>query len=139
MATTADLEDFVRRWFHEVWNEKRADTIDEMVASDCRIHGLAPGGVVLIGPQGYKESYHVFSQAFPDVQIAVDGVLVTGDMIAARFTCRGTHRGDQLGMPATGRTVEFTGMTMARIRDGRYVEAWNVVDFQEMGRQLTVA
>jgi len=130
------VEGVVRQWFEEVWNKKRVEAIDELLAPDCKAHGLIPGGGVLIGPDGFKESHRVFANAFPDLQITLDEVLISGDLAATRFTVTGTHLGDTLGVAPTSRPVEFMGMTMARIRDGKIVEGWNVVDFLEMQRQI---
>jgi predicted ester cyclase len=62
--------------------------------------------------------------------------MVEGDKIAARCTVRGTHAGDGLGLAATNMPVEFTGICIVRVRDGKIIEAWNNFDFMSMFQQV---
>jgi steroid delta-isomerase-like uncharacterized protein len=127
---------FVRLWFEEVWNKGRADAIDELAAVNTVVHGL---GDVMRGPEGFKPFHSAFRDAFPDIQVTVDDVICEGDMVAARWTAKGTHRGAGLGFGATGRTMQVTGMTFARIdADGRLCEGWNSFDRLGMLQQLGV-
>jgi steroid delta-isomerase-like uncharacterized protein len=127
----------IRRWFEEVWNKGRAEAIEEMFAPDGVAHGLADeSGQELRGPTGFKPFFHRFRDAFPDVEVVVEQTVSEGDLVAARCTVRGRHHGDTLGFAATERPVEFTGMTIGRIRDGKIVEAWNNFDFMTMFQQL---
>src|ERR1700674_3544519 len=113
----------VRRWFEEVWNKGRSDAIDEMFAADGIAHGLADDeGNSLRGPGGFKPFHEVFRGAFPDIEVVVEEVLAEGDLVAARCSVRGKHTGDHLGIAASNAPVEFTGMTIARIKDGKIVE-----------------
>ena len=67
----------VQRWFSEVWNEGRADAIDEMLADDAVIHGL---GANLQGPAEFKRFHSAYRNAYPDVTIDVDDLVAEGDM-----------------------------------------------------------
>jgi steroid delta-isomerase-like uncharacterized protein len=125
----------VHRWMEEVWNKGRVDAIDEMLAGDVVIHGLGGGDVH--GPEGYRPFFERMRSAFSDVRVVVDDAVAQGDTVAARCTVSGTHTGDGLGVPATGRPVEFTGMTMVRVKDGKIVEGWNNFDFAGMLQQIT--
>lgn len=133
---SVENEALVRRWFDEVWNQKRADVIDVLFAPDGVAHGLADGGTDLHGPEGFKAAHTVFCQAFPDLHITVDHTVSNGDEVATRFTCRGTHGGDLFGIPATNRPVIFTGITITRFRKGQIVEGWNKIDFLSMLQQV---
>ncbi|HYN84473.1 MAG TPA: ester cyclase [Pyrinomonadaceae bacterium] len=127
----------MRRWFEEVWNKGRAEAIDEMFAEEGTAHGLADEtGAPLRGPANFKVFHGRFREAFPDVEVTVDDIISEGDKLAARCSVRATHRSDTLGFAATGRPVEFTGMTFARVADGQIVEAWNNFDFMAMYAQL---
>ena len=127
----------LRRWFEEVWNKGRAEAIDEMFAEDGVAYGLADAsGAELRGPANFRVFHRKFREAFPDVVVSVDDTVSEGDKVAARCTVRGRHEGDTLGFAATSRPVEFTGMTFARVRDGKIVEAWNNFDFMSMFQQL---
>lgn len=127
-----------RRWFEEVWNQGRQDTIDELCAPDAVIHGLGEGGKTLVGPQHFRRFYHQFKAGLPDIRITVDDVLAVGDQTAARLTCRATHGGPGPGVEATGRPAVCTGIVWIRWRDGRVAEAWNVFDTAGLMAQPTL-
>jgi steroid delta-isomerase-like uncharacterized protein len=118
-----------------VWNEGRADAIDEMLADDAVIHGL---GANLQGPAEFKRFHSAYRNAYPDVTIDVDDLVAEGDMVAVRWSAIGTHRGDGLGFPATGRRAQFTGMVFVRIKEGKLVEGWNNFDQLGMLQQLGI-
>ena len=124
----------VSRWFQEVWNQGRAATIDELLTPDAVVHGLGPAD--LHGPAGFKTFYSAYRNAFPDVALHVDDLIAEDDRVVARWSGTATHQGDGLGMPATGRGVQFRGITILRVRDGRLVEGWNVFDQLGMLQQL---
>jgi steroid delta-isomerase-like uncharacterized protein len=128
-----------RRWFEEVWNQGRAEAIDELFAADGVAHGLAgAGGEEMRGPAGFREFHRSFREAFPDIRITVEDILAEGDKVAVRCAVRATHRTDSLGFAATDRPVDFEGMCIVRVRDGQIVEAWNSFDFMSMYQQLGV-
>jgi len=128
---------FIRRWFEEVWNKGREEAIDEMFAEEGIANGLEDeSGRPLRGATGFKPFFRKFREAFPEIEVVVEDVIAEGDKVAARCTVRGRHRGDTLGFAATEKPVEFTGMTIVRIRDGKIVEAWNNFDFMTMFQQL---
>ena len=102
--------------------------IDELRASNALVHGLGEPGKPISGPEGFKPFFRKFQAAFTDIQITVDQTITEGEWVASRWTARMTHRGDQLGVPATGERVEMTGMSMGRFQAGRMVEAWNSWD-----------
>lgn len=127
----------VRRWFDEVWNKGRADAIDEMFASDGVANGLSDDPEhPITGPSGFKPFHQTFRGAFPDIEVVVEDMIAEGDKVAARCSVRGKHAGDHLGIAASNAPVEFTGMTIVRIRDGQIVEAWNNFDFMRMNKQI---
>ena len=125
----------VRRWFEEVWNKGRVAAIDEMLAADAPIHGL---GVDFYGPAGFKPFHAAYRNAFPDVTIQVDDIVAEGSIVAARWSGTGTHHGEGLGFAATGRQVQFSGMSFIRVENGTLVEAWNNFDQLGMRQQLGV-
>jgi steroid delta-isomerase-like uncharacterized protein len=125
---------FIRRWFEEVWNKGREEAIDEMFAADGVAHGL--GDAPLRGATGFKPFFHTFREAFPDVQVTVEDAITEGDKVVARCRVRASHQGDTLGYAATQLPTEFEGITIARVRDGQIVEAWNHFDFMAMHQQL---
>jgi steroid delta-isomerase-like uncharacterized protein len=133
----ADNKALTRRWFEEVWTKGRDATIDELFRPDGIAHGLAESGEDLPGPDEFRRFYRQFRSGFPDVRVTVDQVIAEGDMTAVRFTAYGTHKGDGLGIKATGRPIRITGMCMIRWKDGKIAEGWNEFDAAGLMRQIT--
>ncbi len=133
----SDNVSVIRRWFEEVWNRGREEAIDELFDDEGLAHGLADeSGAALRGPTGFKPFFRRFREAFPEIEVFVEDTVSEGDKVAARCTVRGRHRGDTLGFKATDSPVEFDGICIVRIRNGKIVEAWNNFDFMSMFQQL---
>jgi steroid delta-isomerase-like uncharacterized protein len=108
-----------------------------MFAADGVAHGLGDDPKISIkGPADFKPFHTIFCGAFPDIQVVVEDMIAEGDKVAARCSVRGNHRGDHLGVPASEATVDFTGMVIARVKDGKFIEAWNNFDFLRMNQQI---
>jgi steroid delta-isomerase-like uncharacterized protein len=133
MDDTPDV--LVRRWFEELWNQGREDTIDRMMAPGAQIFGLG-GAKPIFGPEGFKPFFRQFRGAFPDIRITVQRTITQGEFVAAYCNVKGTHLGDSLGTPATKRVVTFSGVTIAHVVGGRLVEGWNVFDFLTCYQQI---
>lgn len=133
----SDLRELMRRWFEEVWNQGRAETIDELMAPDAVASGLAQDGQATTGPEGFRRFHQMFRSAFPDMRITIDDTIVEGDKACVRLTFTGTHLGDGIGLAPTGRRFRSTALVLARWRGGRMVEAWNEFDADGLMRQLT--
>jgi predicted ester cyclase len=132
---SAENKALVRRWFDEVWNKRRTDAIAEMMAPDAVVHGLGPE---LRGPSGFKPFHASFCDAFPTLRVELDDLIAEGDRVACRFTASVVHGGNGLGFAATNLPARFSGMTIARVKDGKIVEGWNVLDQVGMLTQLGV-
>ncbi len=130
---SAENKAIVRRWFDEVWNQGRAETIDELFAADGVAHGLGPD---LHGPSEFKPFQASFRQGFPNLRIEIEDMVAEGDKVAYSWTATATHDGHLMGMAPTGKNSRFTGMGIVRVKDGRIVEGWNVFDQLTMFQQL---
>ncbi len=127
----------LRRWFDEVWNKGNAEAIDEMFAADGVVHGLSEDpSNPMKGPSDFKPFHQTFRGAFPGIGVVVEDLIAEGDLVAARCSVRGNHAGDHLGIKASNAPVEFSGMCIVRVKDGKIVEAWNNFDFLKMNRQI---
>jgi steroid delta-isomerase-like uncharacterized protein len=135
MEASSDLKHLTRRWFEEVWNEKRTDTIYELFSPEGKGYGLGPSGYIE-GPKMFEQFHQRFLSAFSDINIDIGDVIAEGDKTAVRFTCSATHDGPGLDMPASGNQVSFSGMTWVTWRDGKIVEGWNNYDQFEIMRQI---
>jgi predicted ester cyclase len=100
-------------------------------------HGLADDPSQPIkGPQEFKPFHTMFREAFPNMIIVVEDMVAEGDKVATRCSVRGKHEGELMGRAATQAPVEFTGITIVRIDNGKIVEAWNNFDFMRMYKQV---
>jgi len=77
-----------------------------------------------------------FRAAFSQPHTTIDDAIVEGDKVAWRWTFRGTHTGPLMGIPATGKAIAFTGITIDRVAGGKIVERWNQADFMGLMQQL---
>jgi steroid delta-isomerase-like uncharacterized protein len=117
-----------------VWNEGREDVIDRYLAPDALVHGL--GSEVMIGPEQFRPYFRTMRGAMPDIEVTVVRTVSEGETVVAHCHVTGRHTGSSLGGPPTGRTVDFWGMTMARVVEGHIIEAWNCFDFLTMFQQV---
>ena len=136
-STPEENKAMMRRWFEEVWDQGREDAVDEMFASDGIAYGLAGGGgEPVYGPAGFKAHYRSVRAAFPDITITVEDTVADNDKIAARCLVRGTHTGEGLGIAATHKPVEITGLLISRIKGGKTVECWNNFNLLSLYQQI---
>lgn len=129
----------LHRWMEEVWNKKRDSAIDEMFAENGVAHGL-PGadGEPLRGPDGFRVLHRSFITAFPDLRTEIENSTIRDDHIWARIRVTATHTGEGFG-EITNQPVEFTGMVIVRLEDGKIAEAWNEIDFASLNAQIEAA
>ena len=128
----------LRRWFDEVWNRGQVATIHELMAADAVGVGQNGGQGVLRGPQEFQAFVEKLRGAFPDIHVTIEDAFEAGDKVAARWSATMTHRGDQLGMPATGKPVRITGISLAQIADGKIIAGWDNWDEMTMLRAIGV-
>jgi steroid delta-isomerase-like uncharacterized protein len=116
------------RWFEEVWNQRRAEVMDELYTPDTITHGIAPDGTPVRGTAALKAFHQAFCQAFPDLHVDVVDVIQDGTRMAIHFVASGTHTAPGLPSPPSGQRITVRGMVFARHQNGRFVEAWNLYD-----------
>jgi predicted ester cyclase len=112
----------VRRWFEEVWNQRRAEAIDELLLPTSVGH-LESGDVR--GGEEFKTVRAQLLSALPDLQLTIDDTVAEGDNVVARWTVYATHEGEGLGMSPTRRKVTIHGMTWFRIQGDYILEGWD--------------
>ena len=127
-----------RRVPEEVFGKGNLDVIDELVADDFVNHDPSIPPEVPGGPEGLKMFAQVYITAFPDLKIKVDDQVAEGDKVVSRWSASGTHEGELMGIPATGKQSEVTGITIDRIVGGKIVESWNNWDTLGLLQQLGV-
>jgi steroid delta-isomerase-like uncharacterized protein len=135
-ASEAANKALLRRWFEEVWNGGRADLIDRLRAPAAIATGLGEGNAAVLGDAPFKTFYSNVRETFPDLNVTVEDMVAEDDKVVARISVQGTHTGTALGPAPTGRRVSFGAIVMARIADGKIVEAWNSLDQLAMLKQI---
>jgi steroid delta-isomerase-like uncharacterized protein len=134
-VTEEEIRDLVERFTTEAWNGGNLDLIDELFAPDYVGHD-APRPEPVQGPEGMKDFLRMYHHAFSDAVITLDDVIIAGDKVVTRWTGRGTHDGDLMGIPPTGTSVTFTGIRIFRVANGQIAEGWVNWDTFGLLRQL---
>jgi steroid delta-isomerase-like uncharacterized protein len=134
--TTLENISLIKRWFREVWLEGKNETIYELLAPDAVLSGQTGAQEEIHGPKEFAAFADRIRNAFPDTDIVVEDVFGTDDKVAVRWSAKMIHKGDGLGVPATGKEVRITGMSIARIVNGKIVEGWDNWDRLAMLEQI---
>ena len=111
----------------------------DLVADDMIEHEELPFPEATGGKAGVGALFQSMFAAFPDFEMVVEDTIVEGDKAVIRVRAQGTHQGDFMGIPATGRRIEVPLIDIMRIRDGKIAEHWGVMDNAAMMQQLGVA
>ena len=129
----------MRRWFKEIWNEGRVQTIYDLMDENATATGQDQPGVVLHGPADFVALFNRIRGAFPDIRITLEDAFGADDKVVVRWSAVMTHTGDHLGIPATNKKVRITGITIARIAKGKIIEGWDNWDQLALMQQLSTA
>jgi predicted ester cyclase/uncharacterized protein YndB with AHSA1/START domain len=125
----------VVRFVEEFKNRGNHDIVDEIFAADF-VHHIPAAGLPP-GRDGQKAIGKMMVQAFPDVHVTTETLLVDGDCVIERSTGRATHRGEFFGIPGTGKPVTWTENHIYRIADGKIAEVWSEADFLGVFSQIS--
>jgi steroid delta-isomerase-like uncharacterized protein len=130
-------EALVRRYVEEVYNQRKLEVVDEIFAPEFTLHDPdLPGGAR--GPEGIKRIVETFVGGFPDLQVTLEDELSSADKVVTRWTSRGTHQGELMGIAPTGKRIDVTAVGIWRVANGKIAEAWLVYDAFGMLQQLGV-
>lgn len=131
-----DNEGLVRRFFTEVLNGQQLEKTAELLSPDFVDHALPPHS--FSSDVEFLKNFWpgVFRRAFPDWEITVEEVRADADKVVARYSATGTHQGEYMGIPGSGRRIHVTGMNLFRLAHGRIVEEWPSMDQMSMMQQL---
>jgi steroid delta-isomerase-like uncharacterized protein len=129
-----DTQTLISTFYEGVLNQRRFELVDELAVEDYAEHDPLPGQGN--GRADLKRRVESLCAAFaPDVY-TVEDVISEGDRVVVRWTSRGTHTGEFMGMPPTGRDFQISGIDIYRLREGRLAEHWHVVDQLSLMMQL---
>ncbi|MEP6660184.1 MAG: ester cyclase [Acidimicrobiales bacterium] len=126
--------DLVQRIYQELHNHKNLSVADDAVAAHVRYR--ASGAPEVHGLAAFKESVAADLIGFPDQHITLEDIVADGDLVASRWTYRGTHRGDYFGIAPTEKSVIITFISIDRVVDGKVTDISTVWDNLEMMQQL---
>jgi steroid delta-isomerase-like uncharacterized protein len=118
--------------FVRMLNEHDPDLVDGFVATDYRNHNV----FVDDGREANRRFWTGFFTALPDLTATMEDLVVSGDRVVGRFVYRGTHRGEFMGIPASGRPVEMRSIDIWRVADGMFVEHWDELNTLELLQQM---
>ncbi len=129
--TTEQKKQLVSRFIY-LLTTKQSDKFGEVISLNYKQHNP----MVKQGLTGIQEGAKWFEVVFPDVQATIDAIVVEGDLVVARFTWSGTHKGELFGIPASNVKVTWTGTDWWRIENGKLAEHWDVVDWSGLIQQI---
>ena len=127
MTNTEQNKAIVEEFIQGLFTKGDLAAVDRYLADDFVAH--QPPMPDLSGDaEGFREAAARIRAAFPDWHSDLHLLIAEGDYVAEHFTASGTHRGEIMGVPATGRTVQLPGINIFRLRDGKIVERWGNLD-----------
>jgi len=125
-----------RRAFEDLWNQGKLDTVTDLYDANQVSYGL--GMDVPAGAEGIKQFISIYRTAYPDTHFTIEDQIAEDDKVVTRWTAVGSHQGELMGIPPTGRRVTVTGITINRIVGGKIMETWNNFDALGQLQQLGV-
>lgn len=138
MSVAPSHKEVFGRLYHSVWNERRLEFIDKIIAES---HALGDptlsGGAV--GPAAYRRQVERFLKGLPDLRFNIDETVSEKDKLVVAWTLTGTHRGEFLGIPATNKKISVSGITINQIADGKILESTVLWDVLSLMQQLGIA
>jgi steroid delta-isomerase-like uncharacterized protein len=124
----------LHRFYEELWSQGDLEAIPELVAENFVDHHALPGAPP--GREGLAALVTTWRTAFPDMRETVEDLVAEGDKVVGRFTMRGTHSGEFMGVPPTGRSVTMSGIDIVRVAGGKIAEFWYGEHLLELMQQL---
>jgi predicted ester cyclase len=123
------------RFTEQFKNKHMIDSVDELFSPRASLH--LPFQDQAVGPDGQKDIGRAIFASFPDVHVTIDNVMADGNFVAERHTARATHKGEFMGIPATGKKIHWTENHLYRLEDGKIQEMWSEWSHQILMDQLT--
>ena len=124
------------RFFDEVLNGRNLAVLDELNDPNFVDHARTDPRPELSDLEAARESVAQLHRAFPDIKWSVEDMIAEGDRVVARWTAHGTHEGEFMGIPPTGKPVAFSGIEIVRLAGGKGVEHWELLDVMALMQQL---
>ena len=132
---SADNRAVVERWWQELWNRGDLAVAAQIIAPSFTNHDPSSPWVPP-GIDGSKALVSGYRTVFPDLHFTIEREVIAGDTVASHWRCRGTHRGELMGIAPTGRVVDIEGISILLLEDGRISHQTTIWDALGMMRQL---
>ena len=129
----------VRQVLESVWGRGDVAQVERFFSNEFVRHGPQSLEGDVQGPDGFKQLVGMYRTAFPDLQVAFDDQLVAGDLVVTRWTARGTHRGELVGLAPSGRSIAVVGVIIDRFSGGQIAEEWASYDSLGLLQQVGAA
>ncbi len=123
------------RWFNDVWNERKTETIYELLGPDSVGH--QEDNVDIVGPEPFAKFHQTFLETLPDMKVEILDTVAEKGKVCVHWHFTGTHTGSGLGLRPTGREVSMRGMSWFRIAQGKIVEGWDAWNQQALIQYLS--
>ncbi len=133
--STEQNKALVRQIVEEIFNRGNMSRADEFLAPDFIEHEELPPGIPR-DREGVKQLTAMLHSAFPDFKTTIEDMVAEGDKVVIRQTWTGTHKGEFMGVPPTGKSVSFGVIDILRIAGGKIVEHWGQMDSMGLMQQL---
>ena len=124
------------RSIQEIWSEGNLDVVEEMFDPDYVYHEPYAGEIR--GHEGLKQVVTMYRTGYPDLVFTSEDIIAEGDKVVQRWSCVGTHQGELMGIPATGKRTTTMGINIVRFAGGKAVEEWTSWDALGWLQQLGV-
>ena len=135
--STEQNKALARQMIEEIFNQGNVSLVDQIIGPDFVEHEELPPGIST-GREGVKQLPTVFHSAFPDFKATINDLIAEGDKVVISMTWSGTHKGEFMGIPPTGKSVSFGVLDILRVAEGKFVEHWGQTDSMAMMQQLGV-
>ena len=124
----------MHRFYDEWVHSGNEDALEEIIAPDCPLYfGSTFMGT---GPEAFKQTRTMMYAGFPDLHWTIEEMVAEGEKVAERLTARGTHEGEFMGVAPTGKRVEFQGMAIFHISEGKVLESRGMPDMLGLMQQI---
>lgn len=133
-----EIKKIARKLMEDAWNNGSIEVVDQVLSPKCRFHDPAfpslTGGI-----EAYRKHIQTCRAAFPDLKFTIDDTIAENNEVVFHWTVRGTHRGDFLGMPPTGKKAAVSGTSIHRLEKNMIVEIWSDWNVLTLMEQLGIA
>ena len=127
----------VRRLYEEVWNKRKLEVVDQLISPSHALQDPFASGSH-VGPESYKRRVVELTTGFPDICFTIEDTVAEKEKVVVSWIFSGTHKGEFLEIPATGKKVSVEGITIHHIRNGRILDSYAVWDAFGLMRQIGV-